>query len=123
MPRYYKRTPKRRSEAQKASQEVAQDARWHHKNQEDKENRSQNDKLLELRAIADGYQTKVEMERKRFWNERRRNIRLQKANGARKEDLRRLKKEAYQLRGGLDQATKHLQDVQNTAEVCSNGLI
>jgi len=41
------------------------------------------------------YQRKSKEENKKFWNERRRNNRLQKASETRKIDLKRVKTDAY----------------------------
>ena len=68
------------------------------------------------------YQRKAELESKKYWNERRRNYRLQKATSARKLEIKRLKTEAYKLRAELEAKNRDLKGVEAAYETTFEGL-
>jgi chromosome segregation ATPase len=72
--------------------------------------------ICDLKHQLSDCQQQLKDQKKKYWNERRRNYRLQKAHVARKLDLKRVKEQAHRLRGTLQTLGKDLEKIQGTAE-------
>ncbi|EDR08997.1 uncharacterized protein LACBIDRAFT_296659 [Laccaria bicolor S238N-H82] len=118
MTRSIARKPKRRSKAQIQSLHKADLARWPNRHDEEAENgMSASEKTIhDLKHQLSDYEQQLKNQKTKYWNERRRNHRLQKAHVARKVDLKHIKEQAYRMRGALQMLGKELGEVQAVAD-------
>lgn len=72
--------------------------------------------IHDLKHQLSDYEQQLKNQKTKYWNERRRNHRLQKAHVARKVDLKHVKEQAYRMRGALQMLGKELEEVQAVAD-------
>ncbi|KAF8192080.1 hypothetical protein BJ912DRAFT_1058025 [Pholiota molesta] len=112
-----KRKTKKRSEAQ--IQALESNRKRAHISVKDKENtpisavKKENE---DLKKTIKQYQQKAKEQQKKYWNEYRKNYRLQKASKASKANLKDLKADARWLRGALALAEKKACDIKKAAD-------
>ncbi|KAF8950571.1 hypothetical protein BDZ97DRAFT_1933757 [Flammula alnicola] len=118
MTRSIARKPKRQSKAQIHSLQKATLARWNNKHEEEDDHlmSTSEDTIRDLQNKASNYKQQLKDQKKKYWNEKRRNHRLQKANDARKVDLKHVKEQAYRMRGALQMLGKELEEIQGVAD-------
>ena len=114
MTRSIARKPKRRSEAQIRSLQKADLARWRSKH--DVEADTSEEIIHNLKHQMSDYKQQLNIQKTKYWNERRRNYRLQKAHIARKVDLKHVNSEAYKMQGALQMLGKELKEIQAVAD-------
>ncbi|KDR65765.1 hypothetical protein GALMADRAFT_81499 [Galerina marginata CBS 339.88] len=118
MTRSLGRKPKRRSEARISSLQKARDLRWtaNHADSGTADASMSKETVNSLKKELSNCKEQLKHENARYWNERRRNNRLQKANNARKVNLKHVKEQASRLRGALQMLGKELEQIQEVAD-------
>ena len=120
MGREYKKRRKSSRKIQKSARENLQKGRDQHRNPlGERTNRipphSPSKVIKRLRKENKVLQKKAEASTQRYWNARRRTLRLEKAAAARKVDLKQAKFDANRLRGVVNVLGKSLEDFKKTA--------
>jgi chromosome segregation ATPase len=74
------------------------------------------DVVKALQESVEHHKSKAKAENTKYWNERRRNQRLKKADQAQKANLKRMMKEGYHLRGALETVRKEMKELEVTTD-------
>ena len=105
---------KRHSKTQIQSQQKATLVRWDNKHIEKKGLTFTT--IRDLKYQLFNCQQQVKDQKRKYWNERRRNYRLQKAHAAQRLNLKNVTKQARRLRGTLQTLQKDFEEIQRTAD-------